>query len=129
MTVIEVPAMISLRYHVDAENDAGEHAARWMADPAHTNELLIEAYPDDGSDAHDALSRLGRLQIQLCGTPRALEEFGRYLIGLARLESHDTNLHDHFEDVEYQRGGTVHLIVRRLPGPAPERPGPGAPVP
>jgi hypothetical protein len=84
-------------------------------DPPFTNELSVDVSPDDSDSLGipPELTRLGRLQVQLAGTPRALEALGTYLIALARLQTRDPDVHDHFEDVQYEPGGTTHLIVRR----------------
>ena len=83
-------------------------------EPCFTDELIIavRSDEDDGDPRRRVLD--GRPQIHVAGTPRALEEMGRYLISLARLDSAETDVHEHFEDVQNDDGGNIHLIVRRL---------------
>jgi hypothetical protein len=115
MAKISQPAQIELEYYSGEPNDPDIHSSeRWMVPPDFTNELRLAVYPDDDRVFKSSeLDKLGRLQIEISGTPRAYEAFGRYLIALARLETSDDNPHDHFEDVEFAAGGTAHLIVRR----------------
>jgi hypothetical protein len=111
---IITPATIELESYQDINPPPGGVNA-WVINPEHTDELKIAVYQDE-SDTGTAnkVLELGRLQVQLQGTSRALDEFGRFLISLARLETNDTDPHNHLEDVQYEPGGTVHLIVRRV---------------
>lgn len=83
-------------------------------EPAFTDELRVAVYIDDDETVGFPRELQGkRLQVQLGGSARALEALGTYLIALARLESPDPDPHEHFEDVGDERGGTMHVIVRR----------------
>lgn len=114
MPKVNVPTQIVLEYHQADTAAESSPSEMWMADPKYTNELHIDIYADDDSaGVPAALQALGRLQIEFAGSPRALEAFGSYLIGLARLKTADRDPHDHFEDVGSALGGTAHLIVRR----------------
>lgn len=106
---------LDLEYHhgVDVPGKVYVNAP---VEPQHTDELTLAVRSDNEEDLEQdprAPAILGRPQIHLAGSPRALEEFGRYLIALARLESADPDPHEHFEDVQNADGGTVHLIVHR----------------
>ncbi|MGH7719325.1 MAG: Imm32 family immunity protein [Gemmatimonadaceae bacterium] len=83
-------------------------------DPEHTDELVVAVRSDDSDTDPQERVVTGRPQIHFAGTPRALEAFGRYLIALARLQTLDPDIHQHFEDVQNDDGGTVHLIVHRV---------------
>lgn len=82
-------------------------------DPEFTDELEIAVYSDDDSIGVPESLQTLPLQVQMAGTPRALEAFGIYLIALARLETADPDPHEHFDDVRSPHGG-MHLIVRRM---------------
>ena len=112
--VVEKSATVTLAY-VDGEEDAARGIfGRRPLDPEFTDEIGVAVYPDDESTAITGLLRSTPLQVQLSGSPRALEALGTYLIALARLETADPNPHEHFEDVRnVHAGGTLHLIVRR----------------
>lgn len=104
---------VNLRYHQGKDDpERGVFATR-PVDPSYTNELTLNVYADDDSTGLPPALAGVRLQIEFAGTARALEEFGTYLIALARLESPDPDPHEHFEDVGSETGETVHLIVRR----------------
>ncbi len=83
-------------------------------EPEHTNERRIAVRSDDSHIDPRSPAISGRRQVHFAGTRRALEAFGKYLIALARLETADPSPHEHFEAVQNDDGGTVHLIVRRL---------------
>jgi hypothetical protein len=111
---VQVPAKIELEYYRRHESES-EAPEMWLVDPDFTNELRITVYSDDDGSygIPPELLKLGRLQVELEGSRRALESFGKYLIALARLETQDTDVHDHFEDVQSGAGETLHMIVRR----------------
>lgn len=103
-----------LAYHTGIDDpERGVFSTR-PVDPEFTNELRLGVYTDDPETIGFPSQLAGeRLQVQLAGTPRALEALGTYLIALARLNTSDPDPHEHFEDVRDERGGDVHLIVRR----------------
>lgn len=109
----QVPIELLLEYWNQGERP-GIFYGNAPVHPAHTDELTIAIRCDDDS-VEDPRAQIVfcRPQVHLVGTARSLEEFGRYLIALARLETSDPNPHDHFEDVQSDDGGAVHLIVRR----------------
>ncbi len=85
-------------------------------DPEFTSELMIAiASDDDPVRVRWDAGRHGKPQVHLGGTPRALEELGRYLIALARLDTRDREPSTSLDDVQNADGGTVRLIPRRLP--------------
>ena len=115
---ITITAQLPLEYWVGEER-AGVVYQNAPVDPEHTDEIVIGLRSDeDGADPQAPLLD-GRPQVHLAGTPRALEALGRYLVSLARLQTLDDEFHEHFEGVQNDDGGTVHLIVRRL-GHAPK---------
>jgi len=113
---ISVAAQISLEYWV-GQDVAGVVYENMPVDPVYTNELALAIRSDDGDGDPRRPVTLGRPQVHLAGTSRALEELGRYLIGLARLQTLDPDVHDHFEDVQNEDGGTVHLVIRLVKPP------------
>jgi len=112
---VAVPTNVVLEYW-QGHDIPGHVYENAPVDPEYTDELTIALRSDEPDDAIDPRTPLfmGRPQIHFAGTPRALEAFGTYLIALARLESADPDLHEHFEDVQHADGGTVHLIVHRV---------------
>ena len=111
---ISVPIDVTLEYWCGEEASERPNA-HTPVDPAFTNELTIAVRSDEDGIDPRYQPFLGRAQVHLAGTPRSLEEFGRYLIALARLETGEPDPHDHFEDVQNGEGATVHLIVHRNP--------------
>jgi len=108
---------IRLRYRIGPDDPEKGVYYTFPVEPPFTSELRIGAYLEDvDPDPLPPLLKEGRLQIQLAGTPRALEALGTYLIALARLETEDPNPHEHFEDVMHEQGVPVHLIIRRERG-------------
>ena len=110
---VTIPAAIELEYWQGREI-RGSVYRNFPVDPDHTDELIIAVRSDESNDGPRPPAIRDRPQVHLAGTPRALEAFGRYLIALARLDTHDRDVHEHFEDVQNDDGGTVHLIVRRV---------------
>jgi hypothetical protein len=109
--------IIRLRYRVGPDDPGNGVYHTRPAEPRFTSELRIGAYLEDvDPDPLPDVLRAGVLQIELAGTPRALEALGTYLVALARLETHDPNPHEHIEDVMHEQGGSVHLIIRRERG-------------
>ena len=111
--VMEKPVQLVLCYYVGPDDPQRGIFATRPVDPEFTEELRIGVYIDDDSSGFPAVLDGKALQIQFAGTSRALAAFGAYLFALARLESPDPDPHEHFEEVRDDRGGTVHLIVRR----------------
>jgi hypothetical protein len=110
----EKSTTVTLSYVAGEEDPERGIFGRRPLDPEFTDELGVAVYPDDGTTGVPEFLRSTPLQVQLSGTPRALEALGTYLIALARLETADPNPHEHFEDVRnVHAGGTLHLIVRR----------------
>jgi hypothetical protein len=108
---------IRLRYRVGPDDPERGVYYTFPVEPRFTSELRIGAYLEDvDPDPLPPILKGGVLQIELAGTPRALEALGTYLIALARLETQDPNPHEHIEDVMHEGGGSVHLIIRRERG-------------
>lgn len=107
------PVQLTLSYYTGVDDPVRGIFATRPVDPEYTSELQIGVYVDDESSGFPTELNEKRLQVQLAGTSKALEALGTYLIALARLESPDPDPHEHFEDVADERGGTLHLIVRR----------------
>jgi hypothetical protein len=85
-------------------------------DPEFTSELIVAVRSDeDPADRHwrQAVTG-GRLQVHLAGSSRALEELGRYLIALARLQTADPEPHASLDDVRDADGGVLRLLTRRV---------------
>jgi len=112
--IVEKRATVTLAYVAGEEDAERGIYGRRPLDPELTDEIGVAVYPDDGTTGVPDFLRSTPLQVQLSGTPRALEALGTYLIALARLETADPDPHEHFEDVRnVHAGGTLHLIVRR----------------
>ena len=111
---IRVPIQIELEYYHQPSSHPNV-VNTWLVDPKFTDELQLAVYEDDDTlGVSTAIKQLGRLQVELAGSPRALEELGRFLIAMARMETDDPNIHDHFDDVQDADRETAHFIVRRL---------------
>lgn len=104
---------INLEYYTGEDDLSRGVFSTRPVDPAYTAELTVGVYVDDDSMGPPPELKGKPLQLDLAGSPRALEAFGTYLIALARLQSPDPDPHEHFEDVRNADGGTIHLIVRR----------------
>ena len=85
-----------------------------VVEPKHTSELVVAVRSDVDPSATWTTASGERPQIHLAGSARALEELGRYLIALARLETADPEPYGSLEDVRNADGGTVRLLPRRL---------------
>jgi len=106
---------LTLTYYVTEEVPSEGTYGNQPKRPEHTDELEIDVHYDDDSPGIPDALRSKDLQVQLLGTPRAMEELGRYLIALARMQSENPYPHDHFEDLGSANGGRMHLIVERQP--------------
>jgi hypothetical protein len=106
---------VRLRYRTGPDDPARGIFYTRPYEPEFTTELRVGAYLEDREpDPLPELLRTARLQIELAGTPRALESLGTYLIALAHLQTADPSPHEHIEDLRSEHGGAVHLIVRRV---------------
>lgn len=114
---LDKPVELVLSYLTGLDDpEQGIYTTR-PVDPQFTDELRVAVYVDDDETLGFPRELEGkRLQVQLSGSAHSLEAFGTYLIALARLESPDPDPHEHFEDVKDERGGALHLIVRRRGG-------------
>lgn len=110
----EVPWQTTLRYLVRTEKPESGSFGNQPVRPGYTDEVEIGVYLDDESIGPPNELVGKPLQVQLAGSARALEELGKFLVALARLETANPTPHDHFEDVRNAYGGTIHLIVERL---------------
>jgi len=111
---VRIPIQIDLEYYRQRSTHVNV-VDTWLVDPKYTDELQLAVYADDDTvGVPDAIKQLGRLQVDLGGSPRALQELGRFLIAMARMETNDPNVHDHLEDVRYGTNETAHLVLRRL---------------
>jgi len=116
---VHIVAEIPLEYW-RGEEKPGVTYRNAEVDPEYTAELVFAIRSDDSdADPREQVMK-DRPQVHVAGTPRALEAFGCYLIALARLETLDPDVHDHFEDVQNDDGGTIHLIVHRVGSTAEE---------
>jgi hypothetical protein len=105
--------VVELSYHSGIDLPADGVFVRRPVDPDYTDEIILGVYDDESESFGFPAALTGmRLQIELAGSRRALDSFGTYLIALAKLQSEDPDLHEHFDDVTDARGGTVHLVVR-----------------
>jgi hypothetical protein len=109
------PVEIELSYYTGGDDPERGIFTTRPVDPEHTGELRMAVYTDDDTIGFPPELEGKPLQIEFSGSARALDAFGTYLIALARLNSPDSDPHEHFEEVVDERGGTVHLIVRRRP--------------
>lgn len=109
----KVRAEIDLLYTGGEDRPAKGIFRNQVVEPKYTDELTIavrsnvnmpQAWP--GDNAHQP-------QVHLAGSARALEELGRYLIALARLNTRDPEPFGSLDDVHNADGGTVRLLPRR----------------
>lgn len=82
--------------------------------PEHPEELLlaVRSVQSPTSDPYNAKTD-GPSQVHLVGTPRALEELGRYLVALARLDTKDPEPYGWVERIRNADGGSARLVLRR----------------
>lgn len=110
--VVEVP----LNYRVGRDEPERGIFRNSVVPPGFTHELTIAVtdpvreHPQLQDDPDVDLRR----QVHLVGTARALEELGRYLIGLARLTTLDPEPYGMLEDVRDGEGSTIRLLPRRV---------------
>lgn len=110
-------ATIRLDYVSHGRDDPARGVFRTrVADPARADELVIavrdDAHPDRDVFLHPHL----RPQIHLAGTAAGLEELGRALIALARLETLEPEPYLSIHEVAQADGGDARLIIRRITG-------------
>jgi hypothetical protein len=105
---------ISLQYSGGKDEPEKRVFRNFPIDPAFSSELVIAIASDNdpGGVRWDSSSH-GRPQVHLAGSARALEELGRYLIALARLETKDPDPSTSLE-VSNADGGTARLLPRRI---------------
>ena len=84
--------------------------------PKHSSELtLIVQDPKESAIGNIDDPDLDlRPQVHLLGSAPALEELGRYLVALARLETADPEPYGSIDDVRDGSGGTMRLLPRRI---------------
>lgn len=88
--------------------------------PKYTSELAIALrdHPELTEEPDVVLpDNPTQLQVHIVGTSRALEELGRYLIGLARSQTEDPEPYGSFDDVRNVDGGSIRLLPRRVEAP------------
>lgn len=110
-------ATIRLDYVSHGRDDPARGVFRTrVADPARADELVIAVRDDAHPERAVFLDPHLRPQIHLAGTVAGLEELGRALIALARLETQDPEPYLSIDDVAHADGGDARLIIRRLAG-------------
>lgn len=116
--IMDVPAQIVLEYVSMGADQPGRVYRNFPVEPANISELQVAIQPfnPDIEEASYGAKEHGRPQLILSGSPAVLEELGRYLIALARLDTENPMVSGHFDDVRNSSGGTVHLIIRREQG-------------
>lgn len=88
--------------------------------PGHSHQLAvaIRDHPELASEDADVYpENPSQLQVHLIGSSAALEELGRYLIALARLDTRNPEPYESLDDVRNIDGGTIRLIPRRVSDP------------
>ena len=110
-----VMVKVPLDYRVGTDEPERGIYRNSVALPKHTRELTVtfEELADHPAVANDPDFDV-RPQVHIVGTARALEELGRYLIGLARLKTADPEPYGALEDVANGPGGTLRLLPRRV---------------
>jgi hypothetical protein len=108
------------RIEIDLEYTGGnDEPARGIfrnqvVEPEHLDELRVAVRSDIDAARPWPGNEGEQPQIHLAGSARALEELGRYLIALARLETADPEPYGSFDNVRNADGGTLRLLPRRL---------------
>lgn len=94
----------------------------YPVEPRHTDELVVAIRSEEDPIANVPYNAAlhGAPQVHLAGSPRALEEFGKFLIALARLKTADPEPSLSLDDVINADGGTLRLLPRRIAGPSSE---------
>lgn len=78
------------------------------------NNLTIDVCEDEVYDEDiDDFIKSGKLQVIISGNDMCLEEFGKYLIALARYNTNDPHYHDHFDDIKTSEGRSIAVIIRK----------------
>jgi hypothetical protein len=90
--------------------------------PRKTGELVVAVRDLEPEDSPVFPDNPTQFQVHLAGTSAALEALGEYLIALARSKTADPEPSESLNDVRNADGGTVRLIVRRLPKPLAKKP-------
>lgn len=111
-----VTAEILLDYRVGKDEPEKGIFRNSVVLPKHSDELVVSVRrpAEDLTDVAGDRDLDLRPQIHLLGSARALEEFGRYLIALARLQTADSEPYGSIDDVQDGVGGTVRVIPRRI---------------
>ena len=106
---------LALEYVSMGKDEPGKVYRNFPRRAERTNELAIAIRPFDPDieERQYNAATHGKPQIILAGPAEALEELGKYLIALARLETTNESPGEHYDDVQNADGGTTHLIVRR----------------
>lgn len=118
----QVEHRITLEY-IDAEDDPERQTyRRFPISPEHSAELVVAIRDHPDLDIPDVYpENPSQLQVHVVGTARALEELGRYLIALARLDTKNPEPSESIDDVRNADGGTIRLIPRRVDRPLPRK--------
>ncbi len=106
--------VVRLAYSAGRDDPARGIFRRMPIDPLFTDELTIAIRSDEAPEARWSGTVGDRPQVHLAGTARALDELGRYLIALARLETEDREPYTSLDDVQLADGGTVRFLPRRI---------------
>lgn len=115
---------IRLNYVSTGPDDPERQVFRnFVADPTRTEELVVAVRDDEHPEQEVFRRENVRPQIHLAGTAAALEELGRFLVALARLETLDPEPYSSVSDVLNADGGNARLVIRRVRLPPRARSG------
>ena len=83
--------------------------------PRKADELLVAVRDLEPDDVPIFSDNPTQFQVHLAGTAAALDALGNYLIALSKVRVSDPEPYESLNDVRNADGGTIRLIVRRLP--------------
>ena len=111
----QVMVHLPLDYRVGRDEPARGIYRNSVEPPNHTAELIVKITPAAETFPSTEDSDLDlRTQVHIVGSSRALEELGRYLVALARLETADPEPYGSLDHIQDGNGGTLRVLPRRM---------------
>ncbi len=91
---------VTLQYHDGKDEPERRIFRSSVRAPKHVSELLMWVDREQEFDEAQSSSAAGeRMQLNLCGSRRALYEMGCFLLAMSRFESKDPGYHEHFDEI------------------------------
>jgi hypothetical protein len=115
-----VTVELQLDYRVGEDEPQRGIYRNSVVPPKFSRELMVAVRRKDvlQSEPYNSATD-GPPQVHIAGSPRALEELGRYLVALARLDTQDPEPYGWMDNVPNADGGTARVVLRRLSGSEP----------